>query len=111
MPEQKKYGRLLRELCDYFAKVRVLMDCYTDFAAKASKYKNPINEVGVTIVYGVDEPEILEGETGLAFVKEHELTPAELIDELQGMERSVFRKIFGGRLSRKMYRLYEYKGL
>ena len=47
----------------------------------------------------------------MVFVKEHELTPAELIDELQGMERSVFRKVFGGRLARKMYRLYEYKNV
>lgn len=108
-PEELK--RLLRELCGYFAEVRVLMDCYTDFAAKASKYKNPINEVGVTVVYGIDEPEILEEETGLAFVKEHELTPTELTDELQGMERIVFRKVFGGGLSRKMYRLYEYKNI
>lgn len=103
--------RLLRELCNHFSEVRILMDCYTDFAAKATKYKNPINEVGVTVVYGVDAPEMLEAETGLAFVKEHEMTPKALINELQGIERAVFRKVFGGKLSKKMYRLYEYRSL
>ena len=36
------------------------MDCYTGFAARASKYKNPINDVGVSVVYGIDEPKVLE---------------------------------------------------
>lgn len=36
------------------------MDCYTTFAAKASKIKNPINDVGMTTVYGIDDPKILE---------------------------------------------------
>lgn len=35
---------------------------YTEFAAKASKYKNPINEVGVSKVYGLDQPKVLVAE-------------------------------------------------
>ena len=37
-----------------YKKVHVLMDVYTVFGAKASKYKNPINDVGVTTVWGID---------------------------------------------------------
>lgn len=99
---------LLRDLCGHFKQTKVLMDCYTTFAAKASKYKNPINDVGVTTVYGIDEPKILEDGTGLLFVKEHEMTPASLIDELTGLEKAVFKRVFGGSVSKKMYRLYEY---
>ncbi len=88
-----------------------MIDCYTVFAAKASKYKNPINEVGVTVVYGIDEPKILEESTGITFIKEHEMTPDTLIKELDGIEKIVFKKVFGGKFSKKMYRLYEYKGL
>ena len=33
-----------------YREVHVLMDVYTEFGAKASKYKNPINDVGVTKV-------------------------------------------------------------
>ena len=99
---------LLKGVCAQFKQTKVLMDCYTTFAAKASKYKNPINDVGVTTVYGLDEPCLLEEGTGLHFVKEHEMTPEILVNELAGMEKSIFKRVFGGAVSKKMYRLYEY---
>ena len=77
-------------------------------AAKASQYKNPVNDVGVTQVYGLDDPTILCSED-LSFVKEHEMTPQALINELQGMERQVFRSLYAGAVAKKMYRLYEYR--
>jgi len=95
------------QIVSHFASVRLLMDCYTEFAAKASKVKNPINDVGVTQVYGMDDPKALEA-SGFSFVKEHEMTPADLMNELQGMEKSIFRNLYAGGLSKKMYRLYEY---
>ena len=80
------------------------MDCYTEFAAKASKYKNPINDVGVTQVYGLDDPNSLPG-----FLREHEMTPDDLIDQLQGIEKRIFQKLFAGSFAQKMYQLYEYQ--
>ena len=85
------------------------MDCYTGFAAKMSKYRNPVNEVGVTTVYGLDDPKQLEAETGCNFVKEHVMTPMELIDELQGMERFIFKKLYAGKMASKLYKLYEFE--
>lgn len=85
------------------------MDCYTTFAAKASKHKNPINDVGVTTVYGLDDPKELERNTNISYVKEHDMTPATLLDELEGAEKILFSKLYGGSISKKMYRLYEYK--
>ena len=102
--------QLLANLSSHFERAYILMDCYTVFAAKASKYKNPINDVGVTTVYGVDEPMLLEGNTGLSFVKEHEMTPEDLINELHGLEKVIFQRVFGGGIAKKMYRLYEYEG-
>ena len=99
---------LLKNLNAHFAQVHLLMDCYTTFAVKASKYKNPINNVGVTMVYGIDAPRSLEEHTGLKFVKEHEMTPEVLIEELKGAEKAIFRKAFGGGIAGKLYRLYEY---
>ena len=102
--------QLLKDLTNHFNRVSILMDCYTYFAAKASKYKNPINEVGVTEVYGVDDPRALEEGTGLSYVKEHNMTPDELVDELTGFEKAIYKKVFAGSFSKKMYRMYEYKG-
>lgn len=100
--------KLLAGLCGHFNQVHLLMDCYTVFAAKASKYKNPINEVGVTTVHGIDEPCVLEDGTGLSFVEEGELTPAYLVDELNSMEKVIFKKVFAGNFAKKMYRLFEF---
>ncbi len=106
-PEDLKV--LLGNLCTHFEKVQLLMDCYTEFAAKASRYKNPINDVGVTRVYGLDDPTILSG-TGLKFVKEHDMTPRDLIGQLQGAEKAIFSRLYAGKIAKKMYRLYEYEG-
>lgn len=85
------------------------MDRYTVFAAKASKYKNTINDVGLSVVYGIDNPKVLEENTGVSLVKEREMTPSHFTDELTGIEKIIFKKIYGGSIARKLYRLYEYR--
>ena len=100
---------VLDNLCSRFARVQLLMDCYTEFAARVSRYKNPINDVGVTQVYGLDDPLLLTGEN-LRFVKTQEITPRSMIDQLQGMEKNVFRKLYAGKIADRMYRLYEFEG-
>ena len=99
---------LLAALEKRFEKVALLMDCYTAFAAKMSAYKNPVKEVGVSAVYGVEDPAQLQ--TGnLVYIKEREMTPQRYIDELHGMERKIFSKLYAGGFSKKLYRLFEYR--
>lgn len=99
---------LLRNLAGHFERVHLLMDCYTVFAAKASRYRNPINDVGVTQVYGIDDPLVFQRE-GFRFVTEHPMTPQSFIDRLTGMEKAVFQRLYAGKLSEKLYRLFEYR--
>lgn len=99
---------LADRLCGHFEKLTILVDSYTSFAAKMSKRRNPINDVGVTEVYGIDNPQTYEGEK-LAYVKEHTMIPQKYIDELKGFERFVFAKLYAGSFSKKLYRLYEYQ--
>ena len=99
---------LLSSMAERFGRVALLMDCYTVFAAKASKYKNPVNEVGVTQLYGVDDPRELEQGNGLVFRREHELTPAELIGELPGGDRAFLNLLFADGAAKKIYRLFEF---
>lgn len=101
----------LGDIQNYFGNLFLLMDCYTSLGAKLSKYKNPINDVGVTLVYGIDDSKKLEENTGLTFVCEHEMTPDIFVNELKGMEKTLFRKLYGGKIAKDMYRLYEYKNL
>ena len=95
-------------LCAHFEKLALLVDCYTSFAAKMSKHRNPINDVGVIEVYGIDNPQAYQSEK-LAYVKEHTMIPQKYIDELKGFERFIFAKLYAGGFSKKLYQLFEYK--
>lgn len=99
---------LLARLSGHFSGVRLLLDSYTVFAAKATKYKNPINDVGVTQVYGFDDPRDLETEN-LRFFAEHDMNPEDLILQLPRKDQKIFRWVYGGKIARKICRLYEYR--
>lgn len=105
--EPQELKVVLEQISNHFERVNLLMDCYTMMAAKASKYKNPINDVGVTQVYGLDEPRDLECGS-FKFVKEHDMTPDVFINELEGIEKAIFKKLYSGGIAKKMYRMYEY---
>ncbi len=107
--QPKELIALLSNLCQHFNSVKLLMDCYTKRAAKASKYKNPINDVGVTVVYGYDAPLELAEKSGMLFEREHGMTPQKYIDELHGTDRIIFKHLFAGKIAKSMYRMYEFK--
>ena len=99
---------LTDSLCAHFENITLLVDCYTSFAAKMSKHRNPINDVGVTEVYGIDDTKDYQSEK-FAFEKEHAMIPPKYIDELTGIEKYIFRKLYAGSFSEKLYRLFEYR--
>ncbi len=100
--------QLFINLNNHFNSISFLMDCYSEKAAKMSKVKNPINDVGVYNVYGIDNPKEFESDT-FKYVKEHNMTPDYLIDELQGMERKIFKSLYAGKFSNSLYKIYEYE--
>lgn len=99
---------LLTRLRGKFEKIELLLDCYTEKAAKISKYKNPVNDVGVTQLYGLDEPLLLQ-EAGLQFLQELDMTPQDLIEELKGAEKWLFRHLCAGKFAGSLYRMYWYR--
>ena len=99
---------LINSICNHFENIFMLVDCYTSFGARMSKRRNPINDVGVTNVYGIDDPKVYESGRFI-FVKEHQMIPEKYINELKGLEKFIFSKVYAGGLSKKIYRLYEYK--
>lgn len=106
---KEELTNLLLAIGNKFGKVMLLMDAYSVFAAKMSKIKNPINDVGVTEVYGIDNPADVVNGTSLSFIGEKEMTPADLIEQLNGIEKKIFRKLYAGKMASKLYKLYEYK--
>ena len=105
----EELNRLFSAMGEKFKRVNILMDAYSEFAAKMSKIKNPINEVGVTQVWGIDDPAAVAEGSSVSYVGERDMTPDDMIDQLSGMEKKIFKKIYGGRMSKKLYKLYEYE--
>ena len=106
--ETEKLRGLLSALTAHFSEMRVLFDAYSTFAAKMSKYKNPVGEVGVKVVYGLDDPALVLPD-GLNFVAERNMTPDSYIAELRGVEKWVFGHLYAGKFARGLYKLYEYE--
>ena len=98
---------LTEKLSQGFEHVAMLMDCYSLFAAKMSRYKNPVKEVGVSVVYGLDDPTLIDS-GDFKFLAEHEMTPEEYVDKLEGFEKKLFKKLYAGKFAKKLYKLYEY---
>ena len=103
----KELHGMFQALQEKYRTLHVLMDVYTEFGAKASKYKNPINDVGVTKVYGIDDVQEVLGDLPLQLKAEHSFTPADLVDELKPADRWFFKLMFTGKMYRRIYRLYE----
>lgn len=103
----QQINRLFCTLEKKYANLYIMIDVYTVFAAKASKYKNPVNEVGVTKLYGIDDISSVLNHTKIKFKAEHSFTPRKLVNELNFFERAFFKVMFTGKLYSKFYRLYE----
>lgn len=98
---------LLQALDEKYLELHILMDVYTEFGVRASKYKNPVNDVGVTELYGIDDIGSIINGLRIKFVKEYSFTPEALVNELAPLERLFFKLLFTGKIYRKIYRLYE----
>ena len=99
--------QLFNRLTCYFESVSLLMDCYTQDAVHLSKIQNPIHDVGVTTVYGVDNPKELENHH-LYFYKGYNMTPDDLINMLDKIEKLIFKSLFAGKFSKSLYKIYEF---
>ncbi len=100
-------NRFFLALQEKYQRLHILMDVYTEFGVRASKYKNPVNDVGITKLFGIDDFQPILQNTGIKLKEEHSLTPNRLVNELSGFDKSVFKILFTGAMYRKIYRLYE----
>ena len=98
---------LLQALDKKYQNLHILMDVYTEFGVKASNYKNPVKDVGVTRLYGINDIDSIIHGLRIRFVKEHSFTPKALVNELAPPERMIFKMLFTGKIYKKIYRLYE----
>ncbi len=104
----KEIRALMANLCACFDRIAFLMDCYTVLAARISKYKNPIKDIGVDKIYGIDNPASLQFDD-FVYIREHAMIPQKYIEELSGVDKYIFTRLYAGCFSKKLYRLFEYE--
>ena len=100
---------LFLALQGHFEHIFLLMDCYSAFAARVSKVRNPVNTVGAKIASGFDDPRFLEQNPGIRYSKELSMCTPELIALLGKFEQFMFRWLLDGKFARSVYRLYEFE--
>ena len=89
-----------------FKKTTFIFDAYSPFAAKMSKYKNPINAVDAKIDFAMNDPEILETQN-VRCVLNNDIIRKEYVDKLKGINKIRFK--FMGSAGKNMYRIFGYE--
>lgn len=93
---------------DKLGSVTLLFDAYSKKAVKASKYKNPVNQMNASIKWGMDElSDFSKLNDNLEFVKEFVIKHEE--KNLRGLTKFIFENLYCGKISEKYYKIYEFK--
>jgi len=89
-----------------FSKTTFYFDAYSPFAAKMSKYKNPINAVDAKIDFAMSDPHLLETDN-IRCVLNNDIILPEYVNKLKGIDKIRFK--FMGNFGKNMYRIFGYE--
>ncbi len=99
---------LMEEFAKRFSVTMFLFDAYSEFAAKASKFKNPINAVDAKISFFMDDCKTLTNRVeGAQCVMDSDIIMPEYIKKLSGVNKARFT--FMRKAGARMYRIYGVK--
>jgi O-methyltransferase involved in polyketide biosynthesis len=88
-----------------FRRTFFVFDAYSSFAAKMSKYKNPVNSVNAKIRFAMDNSDFFEQDS-IACRLNNDIIRKDYIDKLSGTYKMRFR--FMRKFGSKLYRIYGY---
>lgn len=93
-----------------FASVEYAFDAYSVSAVKWSRRKNPVNRMGAKIVWGLDDPTLMESSaSGIKHVETKYFTGPEWEGKLSGSTRFWFHVFYGNQWANSLYRIYYYR--
>ena len=91
-----------------FKNITLIFDAYSKKAVKASKIKNPVNQMNAQIKYGLDKIEdFLKLNSNLKFVNDYVIEYKE--ENLKGLTKTIFEKVYCGKIAQSYYKIYEFK--
>lgn len=98
---------LIEQIKNKFGNITLLFDAYSKKGVKASKIKNPVNQMNVEVKYGIDKPEdFLKLNHDLEYINTYKIRKED--NNLQGLTKFIFNNLYCGRISQSIYKIYEF---
>ena len=105
---KEEISLLLEEINNNLGEAHLLFDAYSNLGVKLSKIKNPVNQVKAKIKYGFNRPEeFIRLNKNLKYLNTHFIKKEE--NELHGLTKIVFNHLYCGMISKRIYKIYEFK--
>lgn len=105
---EEELRKVINGINQKFECATLIFDAYSKKAVKASKYKNPVNQMNAKIKWGMNEPEeFLKLHQNLEFVKRYLIKCEE--KNLKGFTKFIFENVYCGKISEAYYKIYEFK--
>lgn len=90
-----------------FLQTDYLFDAYSCSAVRWSKRKNPVNQMGAVIRWGLDDPAEMEAiSPGIRHLETRYFTERQWSGHLSGWTRILFRTLYGNPWANSLYRIY-----
>ena len=105
---EEEVRKLIHQIENKFQEVHLLFDSYSKKGVKASKIKNPVNQMNAKVKFGIDNPEdLLKFNEKLVYIDTHIIKRK--ANNLPILTKFIFNNIYCGRLSQSIYKIYEFK--
>lgn len=98
---------LLKQISSKFEKVHLIFDSYSKIAVKLSRIKNPVNQMGAEVKYGIDTPkDFLNLNSNLQHINTYIIKREN--NNLNMLTRFIFNNLYCGKISQSLYKIYEF---
>ena len=105
---EEEIKNLLEQINTKLGTVHLLFDAYSKKGVKASKIKNPINQMNAKVKYGINKPEeFLSLNNNLEYIATHLIRKDD--NNLPWLTKFIFNNLYCGKISQSIYKIYEFK--
>lgn len=105
---EQEIKTIIKGINEKLKNVTLVFDAYSKKAVKASKYKNPVNQMNATIKWGMSKPnDFCKLNESLKFINCHLIKYK--AEKLKGLTKFIFENLYCGKIANSLYRIYEFK--
>jgi O-methyltransferase involved in polyketide biosynthesis len=105
---KQEIEELITQINNKLGDVHLLFDAYSKKGVKASKIKNPVNQMNAKVTYGINKPEeFLALNNNLEYIATHLIRKDD--NNLPWLTKFIFNNLYCGKISQSIYKIYEFK--